>query len=335
MRDLRPFIDSVATIIESHSLGTPGGYRRWNSAGPDGRRDISLNAYGCADAANILYTIGRFPSEPDERTGWIKTLRALQDPATGLFNEATHHPIHTTAHCVAALELFDALPAHPLTQLAHLRDPDAMIAFLEALDWRNNPWNASHQGAGLYAALVMTGQTDADWRDRYFRWLWDETDPATGFQRQGCVAPVSAGGGLSLFPHLAGSFHYLFNIEHDRRPIRYPERMIDSALAMFEANAFPIGRSVGFAEIDWLYCINRAFRQSGWRFNDCRAAFRTFADRYLDFLFALQPETDEGLNDLHRLFGCICALAELQAALPGELLTARPLHLPLDRRPFI
>ena len=46
-------------------------------------------------------------------------------------------------------------------------------------------------------------------------------------------------------------------------------------------------------------------------------------------------ETDDGLDDLHALFGTLCALAELQQALPGEIRTARPLRLVLDRRPFI
>jgi hypothetical protein len=35
------------------------------------------------------------------------------------------------------------------------------------------------------------------------------------------------------------------------------------------------------------------------------------------------------------LFGAVCALAELQRALPGEIRSERPLRLVLDRRPFI
>ena len=45
--------------------------------------------------------------------------------------------------------------------------------------------------------------------------------------------------------------------------------------------------------------------------------------------------TDDGLNDLHALFGAVCCLAELQAALPGEITSEKPLKLVLDRRPFI
>ena len=44
---------------------------------------------------------------------------------------------------------------------------------------------------------------------------------------------------------------------------------------------------------------------------------------------------DEGFGDRHMLFGTVCALAELQQALPGELESTVPLKLVLDRRPFI
>jgi hypothetical protein len=46
-------------------------------------------------------------------------------------------------------------------------------------------------------------------------------------------------------------------------------------------------------------------------------------------------ENDEEFNDLHMLFGAVCCLAELQMALPGKILTSKPLRLVLDRRPFI
>ena len=92
-------------------------YRRWLRQDPPGTRDLGVNPYGCADAANLLYSIGRFPGSAGERLAWVDALRSLQDPGDGLFHEATHHEIHTTAHCVAALELFDARPARSLAGL--------------------------------------------------------------------------------------------------------------------------------------------------------------------------------------------------------------------------
>ncbi len=325
MIDLRSFVDRVTAIVARHNLGAAGEYRRWL------RPDEGVNPYGSADAANILYSIGRWP-DAAVRAAWVDRLRAMQDAGSGLFEEATHHPFHTTAHCVAALELFDARPAHPLAALHPLRQRAALERFLDTLDWSWNPWGESHRGAGLYAALVLAGEVSMEWQDWYFDWLWKEADPESGLWRRG---HVQAGGESILFHHLAGSFHYLFNHEYARRPLRYPERLAATCLRIAAVGAFPFCQTVGFAEIDWVYCLNRSVRQCGEHFAASRHALRDLAARYVAYLLGLDVETHEGLNDLHNLFGALCALAELQQALPGELRTDPPLRLVLDRRPFI
>ena len=111
--NITPIIDKIAATVANHRLA-PGCYKRF----PE---DDFPNPYGCADAANILYTIGCFPRDPYEREESVRILRQMQDPETGLFNENpsdtskfVHDPFHTTAHCIASLELFDAAPLHPL-----------------------------------------------------------------------------------------------------------------------------------------------------------------------------------------------------------------------------
>lgn len=333
MHDIGGFIATVREIVGGHELGRRGAYRRWAWQNPRKSRDLGLNPYGCADAANILYTIGGFPQDPRERRGWVSTLRSLQDPESGFFREATHHEIHTTAHCIAALELFDAPPAHPLKGLSRYRDAGAMESFLERLDWRRDPWRESHKGAGLFAAMVLAGEVSAEWQDRYFAWLWENADPVSGFLRKACISPV--GDPPSRFPHLAGTFHYLFNQEYARRPLRYPQALVDTCLDLFRHGPYPLADSVGFAEIDWVFCLTRSLRQCGHRHGECHAALAAFVRRYVPFLLGLDPGTHEGLNDLHLLFGTLCCLAELQAVLPGQIRTERPLKLVLDRRPFI
>ncbi len=335
MLDIRELVNTIEEIVVNHNLGAVGAYRRWNWRDGKRGRDPDLNPYGCADAANILYTIGRFPGAPEKRGRWIETLQSLQDRESGLFHEPTHHEIHTTAHCVAALELFDARPLHPLRSLAPLRNTAKMTDFLDNLDWEENPWSASHQGAGIYVALVLADEVPFSWQEGYFSWLWEAWDPTSGFLRKGHVAPISHGDSVSIFPHLAGTFHYLFNHEYARRPLRYPEAMADSCLDIWNRHLYPLGRRVGFAEIDWIYCLTRSLRQTGYRFDDCQEALTNFTERYVPYLQGLDKEKDEGLNDLHSLFGSVCALAELQRALPGTILTERPLKLVLDRRPFI
>lgn len=322
----------MLAILERHSLDAPGVYARWTLAHPKQGRHFGSDPYGCADAANLLYSLGRLPREG--RGAWIASLQAHQDPGSGLFRDATHHPIHTTAHCVAALELLDAGPRAPLAALAALRAPGAMEAFLEGLDWKGSPWLESHRGAGLYAALSLAGEVDAAWRERYLAWLAREADPETGLWRRGCV-PSLAEQGLLVFPHLAGTFHYLFNLEHARASLPYPAALVDTCLAVWERGLFPFASFVGFAEVDQVYCLARALQQSGHRYREGKAALRDIAARQIAFLSGLDPVTDPGLDDLHALFGAVCCLAELQRFLPGELRSDAPLRLVLDRRPFI
>jgi len=294
------------------------------------------SAYGCADAAAIRYSLSLPPHGNDERQACIRVLQSLQESSTGFFRETPGKEIHTTAFCAAALDFFDEKPLYPVSALFPYRDPDKMDHFLDDLNWHNDPWNESHKGAGIYACLVLTGAVTQDWEDRYFRWLYDHTDAGTGFICKGHPANVRSGPTNSMFPHLASTFHYLFNVEYAHRPIRYPEALIDACLDIYNhRDAFPFGEGVGFAEVDWVYCLNRALRQCGHRFHDVQRALLSFTEEYVPFLTGLDPESHAGLNDLHCLFGAVCGLAELQMALPGVLRTERPLRQVLDRRPFI
>ena len=273
-----------------------------------------------------------FHAIPRRALAWVATIQALQDPAGGLFHEPTHHEIHTTAHCLAALELFDAAPLHQVSALHDLLNVQRMESFLEILDWGRDPWRASHQGAGLYVCVVLTGAASLAWQDRYFSWLWVNSDPSSGFLRRGYVAPVPHGDIVSIFPHLAGSFHYFFNHVYARRPWRYPAATVDSCLDIATGAGYPLGERVSFAEVDWVFCLARSLQQSGHRFGEARAALLAFADRYLPFLIS---RSDADLDDLHALFGAVCCLAELQQAIPGLLRSEHPLKQVLDRRPFI
>lgn len=331
--DLRPFIDNTRQCVERHIL-KPGHYRRWTLNDKD---QGQANPYGCADACNILYSIGAMQDIQHERDEHIAALQAMQDPDSGMFVEATHHTIHTTAHCLAALELFDAKGQHPLHGLDEWRDPAALPAFLDGLNWDDNPWSASHQGAGIYASLHLNGEADPAWVDAYFDWLWQKQCPESGYWRTGDVRFVAqTNDDRGVFPWLASAFHYLFNLVYARRPLHYPEAMIDSGLRIWNEKMWPsLGQRIGFAEIDWVFCLSRALYQCGHRHAECITALEEFTRLYIAFLDSCNFDDDPALDDLHALFGCICCLAELQQVLPGSIRTDVPMRLVLNRRPFI
>ena len=229
------------------------------------------------------------------------------------------------------MELFDAKPQYSLKKLEEYATKEGMIHLLENLDWEKDPWDMSHRGAGIYAALVLTGCVNVEWQDAYFSWLWENADEKTGLWRKGTISAEDTG----IFPYIAGTFHYLFNHEYAKRPLRYPERMMDTCLAYYRKTKENFGRAIGFSQIDWVYCLNRASRQTAYCFREGKEALTDFACRYITYLKDVDIKTDDHFNDLHALFGTVCCLAELQQALPGIIRSPKPLKLVLDRRPFI
>ena len=337
------FVRELKNVVESHYLGN-GEYARWIWQNEGKPRRLGVNEYGCADAANILYSIDEFVCSAEEREMRIAALRALQDPETGMFTEETHHTIHTTAHCAAAIELFDVRPTYPIKGLhKYLNSKVELYGLLDGLDWKN-PWPQSHQGAGVYAALTNSGEATPEFCRNYFEWFVENADPKTGFWKKGesdqaVLSDRTVDGRAPLFAYMAGGFHYFFNHEHAHQPVPYPERIIDSCLDMInkEQSCHPrFMKMIGFVEIDWLYCINRSRRQAPtYRADEVQAAIEKFAVIFTDYLLSVDTKTDDGVNDLHMLFGAVCCLCELQSALPGKILTTKPLRLVLDRRPFI
>lgn len=325
-------VQRIEKCVADHKLA-PGCYARYLWNNPAGDRKMGKNEYGCADAANILYTIGAFPTEPEERAAFVTCLQEMQEPDTGLFREHTHHPIHTTAHCTAALELFDARPLYRAVALEPYTTREGLYGLLESDDVWVKAWPGSHQGAGILPCLTNCGMVGLEWKNWYFDWMWEHSDPELGFI---CFGEKRS---PKLRDYMCGGFHYLFNHEAEHRPLRYPEKIIDFCLEMMTDykthELLGVRKACDFINIDIIYSVTRAMRQTPHRFWECKAALEKYAEDYLAVLYGIDYEKDESFNDLHMLFGAVCALAELQAALPGKILTTKPLKLVLDRRPFI
>lgn len=321
-------VEEIKKCVAKHKLEKPGEYSRWLW----GDRNLGVNEYGCADAANIMYTVGNFPKNREEREGFVEAMQNMQEPDTGLWREATHHFIHTTAHISAALELFDASPKYKCTALEQYSTPDGIRELLEKeVDW-SNPWPQSHKGAGIYACLKNTGAMTNEWREAYFSWLWEHTSPKHGFIEFTDAQPP-------LYQSMAGGFHYFFNHEFERRPMRYPEKVIDSCIDLMNNELHGekkvMIQKCQFIELDVVYSLNRAMRQSPHRFYEAKAVLEDFAEKYIEMMLNLDYETNESFNDMHMLFGAVSCLAEIQAALPGKVITSHPLRIVLDRRPFV
>ena len=327
--DIGYITQKAEEAVRSHEI-EKGKYDRYCRVTDENRARTRVDAYGCSDAANILYTLNRFPTDLEERKAFVETLQSFQDEKTGNFIEETHHVYHTTAHCIAALELFDALPKYPLTELETFLDISNFEKSMEDVDWLSHGC-AAHAGAGIYAALVNAKEADQHWRRQYFDFFNKNCNPETG---------VWAENPQESFPlniRIGDAFHYLFNYGHAYEPIPYPEQLIDTCLEAYHSGAMgeSFGKQFHFIEMDWVYCLARASRQTPHRFYDIKETLYEFAKGYITFLNQVDWEKDGGANEIHMVFGVICCLAELQSALPGVISSPLPLRLTLDRRPFI
>ena len=326
-------ISKIRKTIATHELENPGEYTRWLWQNPAGNRVLGLNEYGVADAANMLYCIGDFQMNDEMRAGFKKTLKAFQNPQTGMYVEATHNTIHTTAHCSAALELFDDKPLTIPHDIAQYQDVDKLREFLKNLNWAKSPWNESHKGAGVYASFFNCRMTTAAWRKAYVEFLTENCDPEYGMSFKGSIQTGEA----PVEHHLFGWFHYMFCLESAHAAIPMPEKLIDTCIDLYTNGGFSNNfyEEIGFRQIDWVFAINRASRQTPHRFGEVKELLRHFAVKYFEYLHNVDENTDDRFNDLHALFGAVCAIVELQLALPGEIESEFPLKSVLDRRPFI
>lgn len=327
MTNIEPFLKKVRRSIDAHRTSSGGGYRQKNS------ESLEADLYGTADAVILLYTIGELPPVGSiERASLVTTLQGFQQQEDGLFMADSHHPVHRTAYAVAALELLNSQPSHPLTSLHHVRSRDGLHEWMESLDWAQLPWRESHKGAGIYAAMVLAGEVDEEWEEWYFAWLDQEADPETGFWRKGAIH-----NGAPLFHHLASSFHYLFNFNYRKRPMQYPNQWIDTCLAMYDDGQIPLKPdALGFVELDVLYTLISAVEQSQHRAHELHAMIRAIGSHLLTSITALEDGSEDDLfEDMHSLCGTVCALALVQSVMPEQVEANRVLQKILDRRPFI
>ncbi len=280
--------------------------------------------YEIADRVCLWYALN-LEMDP----GAAAALNAFRtDDGLYLEREATHHPWHSTAFAVAALELLDA-QIEPAIAFDPYREAAAAVAFLDGLDWETRVYLGSHEGAALLSlAALLPSFADDGWFDEVLGALGRYVDPATGMHGIG-KPPV---GDLD---QIGGSFHYHFVLEHLGRPFPFPEARVDAVLGLQGADGIWHRLNPFWLTLDALYLMARSPVDDARRNQVAAATLDAVRTVEAEFC-GIDGTHFDGPLGAHSAVAIMSLLTVAQQVLGPEIVvTDEPLRLVLDRRPFI
>jgi hypothetical protein len=324
--NIDPFLNSLPKWIEQFKASDKtGGY----SSLPGKKKP---DVYGTSDILYILYTLDKLDLTPQQQSEWSETIRSFQNPKTGWFiNTANlHSKEHATAFAVGALKLLGANPTHPLSFAKNFDTPRKIERLLENTQWENI-WSGSHIPAGTASSLINTGTVDAKWMDVFLGWLDREVDPATGYWIRGGARKNPS----PTTQEMGGAFHFYFLYLYMKRPLPFPEKIIDTTLSLQKPDGLWAADAANFIDLDGIYSLIYACRQTnGYRRADVEAALKKAATSIVTRLN--EPALlMKSYTDTHKLVAPLVALAEIQDFMPNLIKTPKPLKRILAVSPFI
>jgi len=293
-----------------------------------------LELYGISDMACILYSIDALDVDEAARASWAEGFHSLQDPITGWLLEktATHCPLHNTAFALGAMNLLGIAPRHPLAFTANYATREKMTALLDDLDWKDHVYPESHHGAGMASILALVpGSVPPGWFDSYFEYTDALFDPRNGMM--GLDKPEAGD-----YDQIGGTFHYGFVYEYFHRRMPYDTQRIDSILGLQLSNGEWHESNPWWLTLDAIYLLTRAELRSRHRTADVQASLRRTLVLCLERVNdpAYREKIFGGNLGVHLCTAAISIFAEAQQYLGlQEVKTDAPLHLVLDKRPFI
>ncbi|MWV51274.1 acyltransferase [Rathayibacter sp. VKM Ac-2803] len=262
-------------------------------------------------------------------------LRGLQDPTTGLIGgpglwgspDAAYHVLSAGY----ALDLLGSGFEHPLAAVTE-ETAEGLVRRLDALRWRDDPWNAGHYVDAVGTALlwarrrgdpVPTGLEEA-----LFGWLVTRADP-----RSGMWGEASADRGLLLLVN--GSYRATRGtFAQHGRPTPYPEAVRDTVLRHArEDRWFGLDRVDACAALDVAHPLWLT-RGTGYRDDEAQALARTLLARILGqwrpgrgFAFRL-ADAAAGLQGTEMWLATLWYLADLLGASADLAYRPRGVHRP-------
>jgi hypothetical protein len=293
-------------LAYAHALQVPGKPLGWYFDRPGGAREPSL--YASCDVAHIRTVMGddlQRTLTPTQRQGWIDHINSFARP-DGTYSPArkNHSAEHANGMVVGALGALGGRQKYPVRLYDDFDSPEEVGPWLERIDW-SKQWSGSHLFWGGMHCFSMSRRCTPAWRNAVLEWLDANLDPQTGWWRKdvphaGPIEPL--GGGAHIWPIY----------QHTGRRFPFPERVIDSILALQKSDG-SWGSYGGYLALDALYGIAYMRTLAP---NYRRADILEAARRHGRGLAAQWPAFLARKPDLHVLLGAVGAFGLLQQLLP-------------------
>jgi hypothetical protein len=311
--DLAEIREIISTHFEEilDQQGRYGAYR----IGVGERTDL----YSSVDVAISRHIMGeRLPQSLNEesRNDWIYHINSFQQRKDGSYTDTFNHaPLHANGMVIGALGVLGGKQKYPVKLYDQFNTVEKVDLWLENIDC-SQQWSGSHIFWGGIHCYSLSKECSQEWLDFVFEWLDDNLDEQTGWWRKGTAHS-------DRNQPLGGSVHIIPIYQHHNRVFPYPERVIDSVLALQVVNGRWLDYErdqthvMHYLELDALYALNYMMELApNYRINEIMKAVNNYGDLVVSYwnsrqneLLALHP---------HRILAAVGTFGLLQTLLPDR-----------------
>lgn len=200
----------------------------------------------------------------DPRSGrFVGPELASWNPPKGTKFDRVHLETHQTISVLPLLALCNVKPRYPLVFAQQYLRPRFLAAWLDQRDWRE-AWNEGNKLLFVLQLLAYLRDNEnlagaQERLDQVFAWLDAQVDPMTGLW--------GTNGFVDSFRAMCGAYHQLLAYYHEERPIRFPERVVDSVLDLqcFDGGFVPSGGGGACEDVDAVDILVNSYERSTYR----------------------------------------------------------------------
>ncbi|HEV7347360.1 hypothetical protein [Telluribacter sp.] len=319
-------LSEVRRRINGHFASLLSSERPYGAYGTTSSQEVDL--YASCDVAIARHIMGEALAETlteDQKQQWIDYINSYQAPEDGSYTARFgHSKLHANGMVIGALGVLGGRQRYPVRLYDAFDTVEEAVPWLEQIDWAKQ-WSASHLFWGGIHCYSLSSACTVAWREAVFAWLNKNLDGKTGWWRKGTTY-------TDRHQPLGGSVHILPMYQHHDRAFLYPERVIDSVLALQLPNGRWLDRPnpkvkrqhvMHYLELDALYALQyMGTLAPGYRTKEIGKAVHHYADMVVNYWN--DPQSDWQNQHPHQILSMVGTFGLLQKLLPERFVDTTP-----------